>query len=125
MRRYNMILDIELENCYGISKLKKIFNLTKSDNCCGVNSLYAPNGTLKTSLTKTFKDIEKNENTRDIIFPDRQTIRKVKINGTDISAEQILTIDSYNESYSSQQLSALLVNNELKKTIRHSLKRGR
>ncbi len=54
-----MILDIELENCYGISKLKKIFNLTKSDNCCGVNSLYAPNGTLKTSLTKTFKDIEK------------------------------------------------------------------
>ncbi|MGN5012756.1 hypothetical protein ACTG24_17470 [Aeromonas veronii] len=117
-----MILDIELENCYGISKLKKIFNLTKSDNCCGVNSLYAPNGTLKTSLTKTFKDIEKNENTRDIIFPDRQTIRKVKINGTDISAEQILTIDSYNESYSSQQLSALLVNNELKKQYDTALK---
>lgn len=122
MRRYNMILDIELENCYGISKLKKTFNLTKSDNCCGVNSLYAPNGTLKTSLTKTFKDIEKNENTRDIIFPDRQTIRKVKINGTDISAEQILTIDSYNESYSSQQLSALLVNNELKKQYDTALK---
>ncbi|MFQ2025005.1 hypothetical protein ACK355_07635 [Aeromonas veronii] len=117
-----MILDIELENCYGISKLKKIFNLTKSDNCCGVNSLYAPNGTLKTSLTKTFKDIEKNENTRDIIFPDRQTIRKVKINGTDISAEQTLTIDSYNESYSSQQLSALLVNNELKKQYDTALK---
>lgn len=117
-----MLLDIDLENCYGISKLKKIFNLTKTDNCCGVNSLYAPNGTLKTSLTKTFKDIEKNEASRDIIFPDRKTIRQVKINGTDISAEQILTIDSYNESYSSQQLSALLVNNELKKQYDAALK---
>ncbi len=117
-----MLLDIELENCYGISKLSKKFNLTKTDSCCGVNSLYAPNGTLKTSLTKTFKDIENQKTTKDIIFPERITIRSVKINDTDITAEQVLTIDSYNESYSSQQLSTLLVDNGLKQQYDIALK---
>ncbi len=117
-----MLLDIELENCYGISKLSKKFNLTKTDSCCGVNSLYAPNGTLKTSLTKTFKDIESQKTTKDIIFPERITIRSVKINDTDITAEQVLTIDSYNESYSSQQLSTLLVDNGLKQQYDIALK---
>lgn len=122
MRMYVMLLDIELENCYGISKLSKKFNLTKTDSCCGVNSLYAPNGTLKTSLTKTFKDIENQKTTKDIIFPERITIRSVKINDTDITAEQVLTIDSYNESYSSQQLSTLLVDNGLKQQYDIALK---
>lgn len=122
MRRYVMLLDIELENCYGISKLSKKFNLTKTDSCCGVNSLYAPNGTLKTSLTKTFKDIENQKTTKDIIFSERITIRSVKINDTDITAEQVLTIDSYNESYSSQQLSTLLVDNGLKQQYDIALK---
>lgn len=117
-----MQLTIELENCYGINKLSKQFNLTKTETCCGVNSLYAPNGTLKTSLTKTFKDIENNRSTQDLIFPTRTTTRMVKINDIDITSEQVLTIDSYNESYSSKQLSTLLVNDTLKQKYELALK---
>ncbi|MFM4757355.1 hypothetical protein [Aeromonas caviae] len=117
-----MQLTIELENCYGINKLSKQFNLTKTETCCGVNSLYAPNGTLKTSLTKTFKDIENNRSTQDLIFPTRTTTRMVKINDIDITSEQVLTIDSYNESYSSKQLSTLLVNDTLKQQYELALK---
>ena len=117
-----MQLTIELENCYGINKLSKQFNLTKTETCCGVNSLYAPNGTLKTSLTKTFKDIENNRSTQDLIFPTRTTTRMVKINDIDITSEQVLTIDSYNESYSSKQLSTLLVNDTLKQKYEPALK---
>lgn len=117
-----MQLIIELENCYGINRLSKKFNLTKTETCCGINSLYAPNGTLKTSLTKTFKDIENNRATQDLIFPTRTTTRIVKINDIDITSEQVLTIDSYNESYSSKQLSTLLVNETLKQQYELALK---
>lgn len=117
-----MQLTIELENCYGINKLSRQFNLTKTETCCGINSLYAPNGTLKTSLTKTFKDIENNRATQDLIFPTRTTTRIVKINDIDITSEQVLTIDSYNESYSSKQLSTLLVNDTLKQQYELALK---
>ncbi len=52
-----MKLKLVLENCYGINKLNKEFDFTKSVNNYGVNSLYVPNGSLKTSLAKTFIDV--------------------------------------------------------------------
>ncbi|WP_318502265.1 hypothetical protein [Photobacterium leiognathi] len=112
-----MKLKLDLSNCYGINKLSKELDFNS-----GINSLYAPNGTLKTSLAKTFKDIETNKNTKDLIFPERITIRNIKIDGTDVSADQVMVIDSYNESYSSQQLSTLLVNEELKQQYDTALK---
>ncbi|WP_318492468.1 hypothetical protein [Photobacterium leiognathi] len=112
-----MKLKLDLSNCYGINKLSKELDFNS-----GINSLYAPNGTLKTSLAKTFKDIETNKNTKDLIFPERITIRNIKIDGTDISADQVMVIDSYNESYSSQQLSTLLVNEKLKQQYDTALK---
>lgn len=48
-----MKLGVDLENCYSINKLVQEFYLAKIDGNNGVCSLYAANGTLKTSLTKT------------------------------------------------------------------------
>ncbi|MFS1495001.1 hypothetical protein BCU32_012705 [Vibrio lentus] len=109
-----MKLTLKLENCYGINKLEKEFNFTKTDQNHGVNSLYAPNGTLKTSLAKTFLDIVGDKETQDIIFPERQTVRRILIDDDEITADQVLVIESYDESYSSKQLSTLLVNENLK-----------
>ena len=53
-----MKLGLDLENCYGINKLAKELDFARIDGIDGVCSLYAPNGTLKTSLAKTLKDIE-------------------------------------------------------------------
>ncbi|WP_157887311.1 hypothetical protein [Campylobacter pinnipediorum] len=46
-------LKIYLENCYGIKKLETEFDFTKKNTY----SIYAPNGTMKTSFAKTFKDL--------------------------------------------------------------------
>ncbi|BCV59673.1 hypothetical protein TUM17384_36180 [Shewanella algae] len=117
-----MKLNIELKNCYGINKMSKEFNFIKSNNNYGVNSLYAPNGTLKTSLAKTFKDIESGSETKDIIFPNRITTRDIKVDDIGITPEQVMVIDSYNESYSSKQISTLLVNEKLKQQYDTALK---
>ncbi|WP_233008421.1 hypothetical protein [Rheinheimera faecalis] len=116
-----MRLKLELSNCYGINQLSKELDFTKSADNNGVNSLYAPNGTLKTSLAKTFKDVEANKPTKDLIFSDRATNRDIKINSIDITAKQVMVIDSYNESYSSKQISTLLVNDVLKQQYETAL----
>lgn len=117
-----MKLSLELKNCYGISQLSKEFNFFKSPNSDGVNSLYASNGTLKTSLAKTFKDIETGDTSKDLIFSTRATTRDIKINGVIIKSQQVMVIDSYNESYSSQQVSTLLINDVLKQQYEAALK---
>jgi energy-coupling factor transporter ATP-binding protein EcfA2 len=117
-----MKLKLVLENCYGINKLNKEFDFTKSLNNDGVNSLYAPNGALKTSLAKTFIDVVNEDETKDLIFPDRVTKRDITIDNVAITPEQIMVIESYNESYSSKQLSTLLVNDTLKQQYDIALK---
>ncbi|MGI2173560.1 hypothetical protein [Shewanella ulleungensis] len=117
-----MKLKLELANCYGINRLSKELDFTKTATNSGVNSLYAANGTLKTSLAKTFKDIETSSHTQDLIFPDRDTIRNIRIDNNDITPQQIMVIDSYNESYTSKQISTLLVNNTLKQQYEAVLK---
>lgn len=117
-----MKLKLDLANCYGINQLSKEFDFTRSATNDGINSLYAPNGTLKTSLAKTFKDVETKRATKDLIFPERITVRDIKVDDVDITADQVMVIDSYNESYSSQQLSTLLVNEELKQQYDTALK---
>lgn len=116
-----MRLSLELTNCYGICQLSKELNFVKSHANDGVNSLYAPNGTLKTSLAKTFKDVAAADTTKDLIFPDRETVRDIKIDTVDITPEQVMVIDSYNESYSAQQVSTLLVNDALKQQYEKAL----
>ena len=117
-----MKLKLVLENCYGINKLNKEFDFTKSVNNDGVISLYAPNGALKTSLAKTFIDVINEDETKDLIFPDRVTKREITIDNVAITPEQIMVIESYNESYSSKQLSTLLVNDTLKQQYDIALK---
>lgn len=117
-----MKIALGLENCYGINKLEEELDFTRSDGIDGVCSLYAPNGTLKTSLAKTLKDIEDGNLSKDIIFPDRETKRLVTLNDQPIAADQIMVIKSYDESYSSKQVSTLLVNEALKRDYDEALK---
>ncbi|MGX9240708.1 hypothetical protein ACWXWB_22950 [Pantoea dispersa] len=117
-----MKLGLDLENCYGINKLVKELDFSKIDGIDGVYSLYAPNGTLKTSLAKTLKDIEEDRQSKDIIFPERATKRLVTLDGQPVSADKIMVINSYDESYSSKQVSSLLVNETLKREYDEALK---
>ncbi|NMA73953.1 MAG: hypothetical protein GX963_07275, partial [Bacteroidales bacterium] len=66
-------LHLHLENCYGIRKLKTNFCFSKKTT----QLIYAPNGTMKTSLAKTFDDFSKQEQSKDLIYTDRETKRHI------------------------------------------------
>ena len=77
-------MNINLSNCFGIESLEYEFNFKKGN----VFSIYARNGLMKTSFTKTFQLIQqgKEENISDVIFGDSGTA-KIKIDGNDIKKE--------------------------------------
>lgn len=104
-------LKIRFENCYGIKSLSHDFDFSIKK----LFSIYAPNGTMKTSFAKTCKDYSGNKTTSDIIFPERVTRREIKNEADiDIPSEQVFVIEPYIEKYKSDRLSTLLVNSTLK-----------
>lgn len=106
-----MKLSMKLKNCYGISSLEKEIDFSQKNIC----SIYASNGTMKTSLAKTFIDLSKGEKSKDEIYTDRETIREIKKNGSDLQKDNVFVIKPYDQEYKSDNISTLLVNQELKK----------
>lgn len=89
-----MKLGLDLENCYGFNKLAEQLDFTRINSIDGVCSLYAPNGTLKTSLAKALKDIEEGSQSKDIIFPERATKGIVTLDEQPVEAGRIIVINS-------------------------------
>lgn len=104
-------LAVKLENSYGIRKLDYTFDFEKTK----VYSIYATNGSMKTSFTKTFNDLSNDVASSDLIFPERTTVRDVKEDATDVSPDKVFVVEPYNPDYQSDKTSTLLVNQELKK----------
>lgn len=104
-------LKVILENCYGIKKLEQDFDFTRRSTY----AVYAPNGTMKTSLAKTFMDLSRGEESKDSIFTSRKTKRSISDeNNAELNSTQVFVILPYDKDYKSKKLSTLLVNKELK-----------
>jgi len=102
---------INFENCYGINKLEYTFDLEDKK----VYAIYAPNGAMKTSFAKTFKDLSLRVDSKDLMFPEKETLRNIQDEtGTDVSSDNIFVIESYKEQFETKKVSTLLVNSELK-----------
>lgn len=110
-------LTIQLENCFGIGKLghKFEFGMLKSNSFL----LYAPNGTMKTSLAKTLDIIAKNDTKSipcDRVYENRVTTYNINVDGNDISPESILVINAEDSNYdSSNKISSFIASKDLKK----------
>lgn len=114
-----MKLNVDLKNCYGISELNHCFDFTNSSGY----AIYAPNGFMKTSMSKTFDDYAKGKDSGDLIFPDRVTTRTLTDGaGTAIAADSIFVIEPYNQDFSSERTSLLLVNATIKQQYDDALK---
>jgi len=112
-------LFVNLQNCYGIKKLTHTFDFKDGKPY----SIYAPNGFMKTSFSKTFFDLQSGKGSKDLVFESRTTVRDIKINGAaEPDAESIFVIEPYNEAFSSEKTSALLVNKALKRKYDDSIK---
>ncbi len=112
-------IDIKLENCFGINKLDVNFNLQNSKLL-----IYAPNGVMKTSFANTFWYIQKDQKDeiKDLHFPEKETKVDIKIDNKEIQSKDIFVIKSYDESFYSENMSLLLVKEELRKQYQEHYK---
>lgn len=113
-------LKVSLENCYGIKKLEKEFDFSSSK----VNAIYAKNGSMKTSFTKTFKKIQENRRADicDEIFGISPVKCDIKVDGNDINKEEIFVIQSFESFYESDSLASLLIKDDLKQELNKVIK---
>ncbi len=109
----------KLENCYGIQSFKHEFDFMNTNAIC----IYARNGMMKTSFSKTFKKIQekKIKEVKDEIFNIDGTI-DVKVDGKPIAPENVFVINSFETFYESSSIASLLVNDDIKKRISSVLK---
>jgi len=106
-------LKMDLENCYGIKKLKAELDFSQTRAI----AVYAPNGAMKTSLAQTFNDLRHGTDSSDRIFPNRKTARKITDeNNKTLSPDNIFVIRPYDEEYGhTEKTSTLLVDSKLRK----------
>jgi len=108
-------LEIYLENCYGIKKLDKKFKFGPGK----VNSIYAKNGSMKTSLSKVFHKIQegKQADICDEIFGSMPVVCNINKDNETIDKDEIFVIKSFEDYYESDNLASLLINNHLKQEL--------
>lgn len=102
-------LSIKLKNCYGINSFEHNFSFAKSN----ANLIYAPNGVMKTSLAKTFQRLADGQEPEEKLY-NRQPEYEIKLDGDDITVDEILVIQPFDPNYESGNISTLLVNSEKK-----------
>ncbi len=93
-----MELKINIENCYGIGKIKDTLNFSQAKSCL----LYAQNGVFKTSFAKSLTDLINNKMPKDNFYPNRESKIEIEFNGNKISKENVAVFHSYDEKFSSE-----------------------
>lgn len=107
------ILQINLENCYGIKSLQADLDFTSGNSY----AIYAPNGMMKTSFAHTLKDYSENIDSIDRIYPSNICIRSITDDhGNKFPPDSVYVISPYDESFGcTEKTSTLLVDNNLRK----------
>jgi len=102
---------LRLENCYGIKNFQEELEFESNKPIV----IYAPNGAMKTSFSKTFLDHSKDQATVDRIFKERVTVREITdAAGKDLETGEVFVVESYNQNFHSEKISTLLANKVLK-----------
>lgn len=105
-----MILHIDLKNCYGIGRLNSDINYVNDGHTAVI---YAPNGTMKTSLTNTFLKLLDNKQPSDELYPDRPSSSTITIDGSPVSKINVYVFANADKDGTSG-ISTFLANEELK-----------
>lgn len=104
---------VDIINCYGINSLQHEFDFTENKS---THIIYAPNGVMKTSFANVFNDYSQSKESSDLIFPSRtSSLRIYDSNEDDLPKESIFVIRPLENTYRSDKISTLLVNDELRK----------
>ena len=104
------VLKMNLENCYGIQKLNQTIDYSNKN----VAIIYAPNGTMKSSLAKTFEAIRDKRPVEEKVFGYQSLYSIEDENEVDIPSQSIMVINPFDENaYENQGL--LMANETLRK----------
>ncbi|PEE72132.1 MULTISPECIES: hypothetical protein [Bacillus cereus group] len=104
---------VEITNCYGINRLEAEFDFTGAKS---TQIIYAPNGVMKTSLANVFNDYSKGFESKDLIFPTKDSLSVINDSaGEAVNPESIFVIRPYEKSFKSDRMSTLLVKDDLRR----------
>lgn len=105
-------LSVNFQKCFGIKSLQHKFLLSKTKPTIVI---YASNGTMKTSFTKTFKAISQKKDPIDLLDSSAPSSATILLDDQNLQSDQIIVVeaDQLNENYSAS-VSKLLVNKQLK-----------
>lgn len=103
-------LRLNLGNCYGIQKMNTSIDFSNNN----VAIIYAPNGTMKSSLAKTFEAIRDNKSVEERVFGFRSSCCIVDEYNANITPESIIVINPFDEN-AYENLGMLMANDELRK----------
>lgn len=107
-------LKVRLENCYGISSLDKTFDLSNARGKAKAYAIYAPNGLMKTSFSRTFDALSKGNQPQEERF-NRQSTCVIEADNVEIQQEQIYVLKSEIEiSSDNDAVTNILINQESK-----------
>jgi hypothetical protein len=107
-------LKVILSNCYGISKLDEKFDLSTNGGKSKAYAIYAPNGLMKTSFSRTFDALSKGELPREERF-NRKATCIVEIDDNEIDEKQIYVLKSEIDiSTDNEAVTNILINEESK-----------
>lgn len=109
---------VNMQNCFGISKLDYTFDFSNTN----VIAIYARNGLMKTSFSKTFQKIKegKVDEIKDEIFG-IDGIAEILQDEMPISKDNIFVIKSFESSYESN-ITSLLIKDNIKIALKDVLK---
>lgn len=105
-------LSISLSNCHGIRSLCHSFKFAKQH----AHLIYAPNGTMKTSLAKTLRFVsnQSKEKPEDTVFIDRIPSFTINVDGSPIQSENLFVFNGEDDIDSSKSFINFLASAELK-----------
>ncbi|HOE40532.1 MAG TPA: hypothetical protein PLB25_02695, partial [Rhodoferax sp.] len=107
-------LTVKLQNCYGIQFLEHTFIFNKYPRDTNSYAVYAPNGLMKTSFSKTFQDLSAGNIPKEERY-NRESTCEVEFDGTAIPKEFIYALKSEIDiREESQSITDILVNPENK-----------
>lgn len=106
------ILNVQLKNCYGISELKYDFDFSGRGN--RAFAIYAPNGLMKTSFTRTFDALRQEKQPQEERFQ-RPSTANVNFKGDQIDPNSIYVLNSNIDlTTDDESVTNLLINRESK-----------
>ena len=103
-------LKLDLENCYGIKKMEETIDYSNNN----VAIIYAPNGTMKSSLAKTFEAIKDDRQVEEKIYGFKSLCSITDEENVAVLKEQIIVINPFDENAFEDQ-GLLMANDQLRK----------